>query len=314
MTPSPPRGRRWAGRLAAAWLVGSVLAALPATAAEPATAAPWATAAEPVVAAEPALAADRTAAKAGDQVLVRVAGWAPGNLLLEVCGNEAANGSVDCAVGSSVNVPVQPDGTGAAVLPITRPPAPCPCVLRARALVGGAMRAVPLVIHGVASRPPGQPATARQSTRLGITATRWGDAGPGWVALFAGPARHTLRVTVRNTGAAPVRQPRLSVVAGRTGQPTAIVVVPPLGGLEPGQQRTVDIPVTFGAPTWGAYTARVEVSGAAQPVVGYAHTTSYPWVLLIVVSLGGALAVRRLLCRAGAPRRWRARVPSSGHD
>lgn len=266
-------------------------------------------------AAEPALTVDRAAVKAGERVGVRAAGWTPGNLVLEVCGNQAGNGSVDCAVDAATSIAVAGDGTGAANLVITVPPAPCPCVLRARALVGGAAAVTPLVIHGAKTRPASQLASARQPKALTIGGARLTGGGSSWAALIGGPARRTLTVTVRNTGAAPVPEPRLSIVAGRPGQPTIIVAVPSVGALAAGQERTLAIPVTFGAPTWGSYSVRVEARGADQPVVGHAHTYSYPWLLFLLPLLGGALAVRRLLRRrAGLPARRPTRVPSAGHD
>lgn len=283
MGRSRPAGRRWTVRLAAACLVAQAL---------PASAAP---------AAEPALAVDRTTVRAGDRVQVRVAGWRPGNLALEVCGNEAVNGSIDCAVDAAANVPVGADGIGGALVRVTVPPAPCPCVLRARALVGGTVRAIALAIQGAPTRPAGSRATVtRPVTSVGITATRLGGGGSGWAALLGGPARRTLWVTVRNTGAAPVPDARLSVVAGRPGEPTTIVVAPPVGLLAPGEQRTVQVPITFGTPTWGRYTVRAEASGGEQPAVGYAHTSSYPWGLFVLLALAGGLGLHRLVRRRGA--------------
>ena len=83
-------------------------------------------------------------------------------------------------------------------------------------------------------------------------------------------------------------QPRLAVTVGRPGRPTTVVICPPVGPLAPGQQQTLAIAVAFGAPTWGSYAARVELTGGEQPVVTHAHTYSYPWGLLLLVPIGVA--------------------------
>lgn len=260
----------------------------------------------PAAAGEPALAVDRPEARPGDRVVVRLAGWAPGNVVIEVCGNGAAGGSADCAVDTSVNAPVDAAGVGQAAVRITVPPAPCPCVLRARALTGGAVRTAALRIRGVRTvqtrpRPAAQqPALAVQGLRL--------RGGPGVAALLSGPAHRELTVTVRNTGPVPVSQPRLAVTVGRPGRPTTVVICPPVGQLAPGQQQTLAVPVTFGAPTWGSYAARVELTGATRPVVGHAHTYSYPWGLLLVPFAAAALLLFRLRRR----RRTAPDAPSAG--
>lgn len=103
--------------------------------------------------AEPALALDRLAAPVGDAVLVRLAGWPAGVVMIELCGGAALGGSADCLVAASAITAIGTDGTGMALLRVRVPPTPCPCVVRARSVIGGTTRAVPLIVRGAAVRP-----------------------------------------------------------------------------------------------------------------------------------------------------------------
>ena len=61
-------------------------------------------------------------------------GWDPrSNVVVELCGNLAIGGSVDCDIRGSRVVAVGPDGRFAAELVVGALPAPCPCVIRVRA-------------------------------------------------------------------------------------------------------------------------------------------------------------------------------------
>lgn len=241
--------------------------------------------------AEPTIALDPTDVAVGAQLAVRLAGWPPGNVLVEICGNQAQRGSIDCLVGGAASAAVQGDGSGRVTLTVSAPPIPCPCVVRVRPVGSGEIRTAPVTIKGVPSRT-GPPA-ARTPTVLAASGVRMTGAGPGWAAFFGGPAHRTVTVTLSNTGQAPVLDPRLSLTSGRPGRTTVVVPAPRVDLLAPGQQRTFDLPVTFGAPTWGRYALRGELHGADQPEVFYAHTRSYPWGLLALpVLLLGYLTVR----------------------
>ncbi|MEV4626555.1 hypothetical protein AB0J90_09750 [Micromonospora sp. NPDC049523] len=247
--------------------------------------------------AEPSIVLDRAEVAVGDQLAVRLAGWPAGNVQVELCGNEAQRGSIDCAVGGAASAAVLPDGSGAVALTVPAPPGACPCVIRVRPVAGGETRTAPVAVKGVPVRtaPPAAPVP----TELAASGVRIVGAGSPWAALFAGPAHRTVKVTLRNPGQAPVLSPRLALTSGRPGRTTVIVAAPPVGLLAPGQERTFDLPVTFGAPTWGRYTVRGELLGADQPEVFYAHTHSYPWGLILLPVLALAYATVRWSRRAG---------------
>ncbi|MGW4464669.1 hypothetical protein [Micromonospora sp. NPDC004704] len=246
---------------------------------------------------EPSIVLDRAEVGVGDQLAVRLSGWPAGNVQVELCGNQAQRGSIDCAVGGAASAAVLPDGSGAVALTVPAPPGACPCVIRVRPVSGGETRTAPVVVKGIPVRtaPPAAPAP----TELAASGVRITGAGSPWAALFAGPAHRTVTVTLRNSGQVPVPSPRLSLTSGRPGRTTVIVAAPPVGLLAPGQERTFDLPVTFGAPTWGRYAVRGELLGADSSEVFYAHTHSYPWGLILLPVLALVYSTVRWWRRTG---------------
>ncbi|OLT24953.1 hypothetical protein BJF79_44580 [Actinomadura sp. CNU-125] len=254
--------------------------------------------------AEPRGREDREAVDPGERVTVELTGWPAGNVLAELCGNRARRGTVDCAVGASAGTYVREGKAATVVLTAAKPPVACPCVIAVRPVTGGAARTVPIEVTGVrTSASAAEPATGRAPARR-LTATKvsvtGGGPGPGWLA---GTARRTLRVTLRNNGTATLTDPPLTLTAGRGDQPARIVDAPPLGVLEPGAERTYDIPVVLDAPAFGRYTIRGEIAGLDEPIAFTAETASYPWAFPI---LGALLVPVPLLT---ARRRRTTRVP-----
>ena len=70
-------------------------------------------------AAAPQVTVDADSATVGERTLVRLAGWPAGNVLVEVCGNEAARGSADCAVASAAQTYVPDSGDSVVRLTVT---------------------------------------------------------------------------------------------------------------------------------------------------------------------------------------------------
>jgi hypothetical protein len=230
-------------------------------------------------AAPPQVSLDRDAAGAGDRLTVHLAGWPAGNVLIELCGNEAGRGSADCAVGSSVQTHVPASGTTAAVMPVAAPPVPCPCVVRVRDLAGTTAVTASFTVTGdpgpAAGPGAGSPPAGEPPVLTGVAVT----GGWTWPALFGGPARRTVTFTVDNPGDRPLGDPP-ALLLGRGDHPTTLLDAPELEPVPPGERRTYRVPVTLPAPAFGSYTVRGEVAGAAF----LAETTSYPWGLTAVLA------------------------------
>ena len=246
--------------------------------------------------AEPAISLDKKTVKAGQTVTVRLSGFAAGNLLVELCGNEARRGTADCAVASSASTHAAEGRTTAVMLNVAKPPVGCPCVIAVRPVTGGTPRTVPITVSGVpklsASQRPAAGA-AGGSRRLSATAVsvRGGGFLVGWLA---GGASRSLRVTLRNEGTTALSDLPLSLTAGRGPEPTGLVTTPDLGTLDPGQERTYSIPFTLDAPAFGRYTVRGEIGGLDEPIAFTAHTANYPWAYPL---LGALLVPLPLLTR-----------------
>lgn len=251
-------------------------------AAAPALAIPAAPLEEAPVAADPTVTVGTAAVAPGASLTVRLAGWPAGNVTLEVCGNRAGRGSIDCAIDAGTTVAVDATGAAVGLLPVTKPPVGCPCVVRARPIAGPA-RTAPISITGVPVLKAQLVATTPPTT---VAVVRVRLSGPGFVEQWGGPAFRTLSVSFRNTGTVPVPEPRLALQTGRPGQTSSGRSPMAIGTLVPGEQRSYDIPVEFDGPAWGRYTVRGEVLGADRTEVFYAHTNAYPWglaVLLVII-------------------------------
>lgn len=260
-------------------------------------------------AAAPQVTVDADSATVGERTLVRLAGWPAGNVLVEVCGNEAARGSADCAVASAAQTYVPDSGDSVVRLTVTAPPVACPCVIRARATAGGPVATTPITLDGLPDDADEAAPTHTPTEAPVITEVRI-EERHSWAALFGGPAPRTVTVMVANPGEETAIDPHLTVLVGRGDHPTTQIDAPQLGPIEPGGQRTYELPVTIPAPAFGHYTVRGELDVA----VFLAETTHYPWGL---PALFGALALLALLRaglrprRRGAHRSPRGRRPRS---
>ncbi|WP_051108858.1 hypothetical protein [Actinomadura flavalba] len=246
----------------------------------------------PASAAAARVTLDRTTVRPGETVTVRLTGWAAGNVVVEVCGNEARRGTADCAVATSATTFVQAKKTASVLLTVAKPPIACPCVVAARPVTGGDPVTAPLKIAGMDRLS--SPETGALADSRKLTVTRVSVAGGGLAPWVGGSAARTLRFTVRNDGRATLTDPPLSLAVGRGADPTTIVPAQPLGTLAAGEERAYEIPFTIAAPTFGRYSVRGEITTLDEPIAFTAHTSSYPWAL----PLAGALLVLLSLVRA----------------
>ncbi|MGW4460745.1 hypothetical protein [Micromonospora sp. NPDC004704] len=252
----------------------------------------------------PVITIDRDRTAPGDRIMVRLGGWPAGTTAVEICGNNGRRGSADCAVHDSLQTYVSTAGTATITLTVTAPPVGCPCVVRVTSLNGSLGGTVPVVVAGVTA-PPVPPETMAASPGVAaIEVTRVAVTGDwSWPALLGGPATRILLVDVRNNGTAPVVEPAITVTLGRGANPTGFVPPPLLDTLQPGEQRTVRLPMTIGAPAVGSYTVRGEVGGPDGPARFSATIVSYPWGLVGVAAVLVAAFALAELRRSRRPAR-----------
>ncbi|MDG4764042.1 hypothetical protein O7632_07975 [Solwaraspora sp. WMMD406] len=253
----------------------------------------------PASAAQPQVRVDPATAAVGDRLTVTLTGWPAGNIQLDVCGNQADRGSLDCATLAAHHRHLAGPDPVTTSITVVAPPVACPCVVRARSLdpaatgaATGAVTGDP--VTGVASLGivglvvPAAPVDPDPG-QLRITGLTVRPAGWDWPALFALPSRLLVEVDLHNDGPATAVDPRLAVLVGRPGQATLIVEPPQVPVLAAGERRAVRIAVPVDAPVYGRYAVHGQLDWAVgpgghagipyagTPVVFVAETERYPW-------------------------------------
>ncbi|WP_407567130.1 hypothetical protein [Polymorphospora sp. A560] len=252
--------------------------------------------------ADPAVTVTPAAARLDQTVTVELTGWPPGVVTVALCGNEARQGSADCAVATAAAATVPDAGTTRVPLRLTPPPAGCPCVVRAVTATGDRAGAAALAVVDVpdsatVSGPAGQ---ADGPRTVELVAARLDERWtlPG---LLGGPAERTLRLDLRNPSGTPLRDLVLTLDLGRAAGTGGAPPPVPVPDLAAGERRVVEVPVTIGAPAVGRYPVTGRIDGLDAPVTFTAHTSSWPWLLPVVLPLVvcGVVLARRLRARPG---------------
>ncbi|MFE0589757.1 hypothetical protein [Micromonospora echinospora] len=238
----------------------------------------------------PTVTLDRAEARPGGRVLVRLAGWPAGTVVIEVCGT----GPAGCAVDSSVQTHLAGAGLGGAALTAVVPPGGCPCQVRVTTLDRRLTAAAPLALTGDPGARPAPAAEHRATVPPVVTAVTV-ERDPGWWSRLGGPARHTLVVRLRNEGTAPAAV-TMSLTVGRGDDPSGFVPPPAVPDLAVGEERAVRVPVSLPALASGTWTVegRVVTAGVAAPF--RAGVESRPWgpTVLLGVAVVVLLAVELL--------------------
>jgi hypothetical protein len=231
----------------------------------------------------PTLVTTAAPVSTGQSVAVTGENWPASSLVnLEICGNDARNGSADCAVASAQIVGATPTGTLSGFLQVTAPPSLCPCVVRGTSQASSQIATTPLTISDVGTALPGDapgiPIVTRQVEVVGATIRDEGGFG-GWFGLA--PER-TLVFALRNTGDVAVKDAEIALAVGKGDDPTGFVEPPELGTIEVGQQATYEVPVDIGPLAFGEYHVVGEITGLTEPVEFTASTTHWPWALILI--------------------------------
>jgi hypothetical protein len=248
-------------------------------------------------------------ASVGQGIRVNATGWPTGILEVSLCGNAARRGSQDCAVAQARTIAVTSSGRGSTVLPVVKPPVACTCVVRAVHRAANLVAAVPMRMRGArhATAPVGSASTPVRQLRV-MSAVMLEPSGRAWYsdwrAWTGTRVERVFRITVRNPGSAPVREPAWSLWAGRDPWSGSVLRTPALGSFKPGQARTIDVPITLTGPVFGTYTVTGSIDGLDTPTTVSGHLTSWPWALPAFVA---AIAMVLLAGSGRQPRLRRRR-------
>jgi hypothetical protein len=238
-------------------------------------------------------------ASVGQTISYAGSGFAPStNIQLMVCGDDALEGSVDCAVTGAVGRTTSESGSFTGTMPVTMPPVPCPCVVA----VFGAALAQPVTAALTIAGAPVAPLTG-PSIPPRLVVLRAVLEGGSLVEWFGAPAHRVLALTVRDDSSTAVDQPFVTVEVGNT--PTTPSQLAPVG---PGQVVTWRIPVAFSVLAWGTLRVQGRAGETGQAMVPFdASTLVVPWGLVIVAFVLLQLAIVGLRNRVRG-RIWRRRL------
>ena len=263
--------------------------------------------AQPVGPPEPSVTLSVPAATVGQQVSVTGQHFAPVTAMsMQVCGNDARDGSTDCDVVAGQTVLTDEHGEFRSHLNVRFPPVPCPCVVWVTAHDGAVLSATaPIgVIAANYVAPPPSAASSASDVEVVRAELVQQSAWRGWLGL---PVSARLHVTIRNPGDTPVVHPVVSLRFGSGSDPSGVLDAPQIDALRGGEQRTIDVPVSLGLLAHGTYTVKGAIG--STPVTFGATTTVVPWVLLLLFVVGAAVGSAALALRGW--RRVRAEVPAA---
>lgn len=244
-------------------------------------------------AAAPRVVVAPSSVQPGQSVIVQGDGFPPTvDLETQICGNDALDGSADCALSSSQEIATTSFGQFEVSMVVALPPVPCPCVVMVTSAALDITPTGPITIVGARTAPLRRGATAAVTEPLKVSAVSLSGWGP-WTALFGAEPHRTLTLRVLNPNNAPYSDPPLVLRVGRPGSPGSVVDTKDIGTIGPHQARTLQVPVTLSPFTFGTQqvTGRVGFVGYSAPFSD--GTAIIPWGLVAV-----ALMLAQLLLLA----------------
>lgn len=253
----------------------------------------------------PAVVLDKTSAEPDEYVVLTITGFISDRVLIEFCGNEARRGSADCNLSKGEGLRLDRGADGATIhrVPVSEPPADCPCIVRLTSRDTGELAVAPIEITG---HPVGDLVDPPVVGPL-VTATVSAKESPDGMMSFmrgalGGPARFEVTVTVTNTSTYTLKSARASTTFRRGPDDSwRSVEIDGPGIVIPGQTWSQSAYVTVPAPSFGEIEWQVVVNGAGPNVTASSTTTHRPVLLIIavllLVVLIGLLLMRVLMRR-----------------
>jgi hypothetical protein len=242
----------------------------------------------------------------GDTLFVEGNHWPRGNVAVQVCGNNAVNGTPDCELMGARNFGVSlGDGAFRGNLVVALPPVPCPCVVVVRSSSSSAQFSIPITING-AEVQAGPPPVRHDPAQTTISVESKIDRGPLWRDALAIQPSRSMTITITNTGPIATGPGSVDVTYGKGKVPTGFGETVGFTSIDPGANTVLHVDFPLEPISFGDYNLRVRVDSS------YAHdeklhkVSVHPWGLGVV--LIGLIAIVDLLIvrRVWASRRKRA--------
>jgi hypothetical protein len=236
--------------------------------------------------------------KVGGIVTVTGSGL-PGSALftVQVCGNNARSGTVDCATLAAQTVVTSPLGVLSMQLKVARPPTACPCVVLAWStqqpmpyMATIALKGMPALAGGGGESAVAAPQS--QQTSLSVTNARMARAS--WLTWLGVQNKRRLTFTVTNSGSSPAPSPLVQLSETSTVGATRTLAGTQLDDIPPHTTKTVVVPVDLGSIALGVTHVTGSVTADGQPTSFALSTSSVPWAWIILI----LFLAHRLVLRA----------------
>jgi hypothetical protein len=216
----------------------------------------------------------------GKYVTISGSKW-PTNASLQatVCGDDAVDGSVDCATVNAMTFSPNSAGQVSAALLVVLPPKPCPCVVMVESL-SGFIKSFPVEVIGAPIAPVTQ-IKLHDASRFSVVNVYVVARSSFW-SFFGAPTPETLVVTLRNNEQSTSATPLVSAVWGRGPHPAHLITLPKGSSFRPGETRTLDVPFDLAPLSLGTYNVAVRPSSASSPQSVGTTATTWPYGLFFL--------------------------------
>jgi hypothetical protein len=253
----------------------------------------------------PAVVLDRYELSPGDDVNVTLSGFQGSSITISTCGNKARRGSADCNMPESRAVSNDGDGNPFQVtVPVTVPPVPCPCVIRASNPDNTEAAIAEFSLLGHPTGPV--QGDLRDPLEVDVTA----QASPVSMSdrvrgAIGGTTTYALTIVVRNRSVESVGGISASGTAVRNGKEVVVFDVVDPGTIGPGSLWTEVVEVELPGPSFGETDWTVEVVSPVPTISATDTTKAFPW-LLFLLGIFLVVDIAVLVARAIARRRSRS--------
>ncbi|MFE2136992.1 hypothetical protein ACFW9X_28055 [Streptomyces sp. NPDC059466] len=259
----------------------------------------------------PAVRLSASEAGTGGSVTVTGSGWRPRTLLMMmICGRSVPSrgvigGTNSCANAGGRAVTTDAEGDFEKRLPVTEPPAPCPCVVHVATDTGG--QAAADAVFMVAGHPVAPLPKESGGGRLSVLTDTRLDGSGGVLTWFGAPPARDLVFTVGNVGTASVKDPVFQVGTSHGVFAPQWEEQQWRGTVAPGRKALITLPVELAAGAHGDYTVSLRYGGkvlAEQPWgVGRPWGVTLFWILLCVVVPAAVFRIGMAVVDRARPRR-----------
>ncbi|MFI7363298.1 hypothetical protein ACIBO4_14330 [Streptomyces sp. NPDC050149] len=240
---------------------------------------------------KPAVTLSQEQAGKGGEITVEGKGWRPDTLLMMlICGQSTPargviGGTNSCANAEGRAVTTDKKGAFTKKMPVTEPPAPCPCVVHVATVTGE--QALADAVFVVAGHPVAALPKETGDGKLAVLAATRLEGDSGLLTWFGAPPSRRLVFTVGNLGSAPVKDPVFQVGTAHGVYAAQWEERQWRGTVEPGRKARIELPVELTAGAHGDYQISLKYGTkvlAEQPWgVGRPWGVTLFWILLCLV-------------------------------